>query len=65
MTIGEDTTRIVSALTQQGSALSGNWTIGNQATILNEANVRIAFTPAIFISSWDRPRREDQCDFVS
>jgi hypothetical protein len=37
--------------------LSGDWTIGNQATILNEANGRIAITPAIFISSWDRQRR--------
>ena len=37
-------------------ALSGDWTIENEATVLNAAQgeSRTVFTPAIFISSWGR-----------
>ncbi len=47
-------------------ALSGEWTVGNQATALTEANggLRIAFTPAIFISSEGCLRQEPPCDFA-
>jgi thiol-disulfide isomerase/thioredoxin len=47
-------------------ALSGDWTVQKQAAVLNKANGRMptAFTPAIFIWSWDRQREELPCDFA-
>ena len=47
-------------------ALSGDWTMGKTAIVLNKANgeSRTAFTPAIFISSWDRQREERPYDFA-
>ena len=47
-------------------ALSGEWTVERQASLLGKANGRItsAFTPAIFILSWGRRRAESPCDFA-
>jgi len=47
-------------------ALSGDWTVGKQATVLNKANGRIVyrFHARTFISSWDRQREERPCGFA-
>ena len=46
-------------------ALSGDWTVGKQATVLNKPNGRIAtaFMRAMFISSWARPLAEPPVRF--
>ena len=47
-------------------ALSGDWTVRNDAAVLNKPMDAspTAFMPAIFISSWARRRRECRCDFA-
>ena len=48
-------------------ALSGDWTMGRESHCTEQAQratSRTAFTPAIFISSWDRQRQERPCDFA-
>src|SRR5262245_62143456 len=47
-------------------ALSGEWTVKREATVLNKAVdvSRTGFTPAICISSWERQSQAPRCGFA-